>query len=54
MIEILKHGYKKLIIIPVPYTKLIHGVPIDIRLGNKFCTFCKNKGQCIDLSKSKN
>ncbi|XBC37762.1 MAG: dCTP deaminase [Buchnera aphidicola (Meitanaphis microgallis)] len=44
---------KKLIVIPTPCKKLIHGVTIDICLGNEFYTFCDNQNKCIDLSKSK-
>jgi len=45
---------KKLVIIPTPNKKFIHGVTIDIRLGNQFYTFCQSKKYSIDLSKSKN
>lgn len=44
---------KKLIIDPVPCSKLIHGVTVDIRLGNQFYTFSDNITHIIDLSKSK-
>jgi len=44
---------KKLIIEPVPDKSLIHGVTVDVRLGNEFYTFCNNFNESIDLSKSR-
>ncbi|XBC39834.1 MAG: dCTP deaminase [Buchnera aphidicola (Chaetogeoica yunlongensis)] len=43
---------KKLIIHPVPDQEFIHGVTVDIRLGNEFFTFCNNFPESVDLSKS--
>ncbi|AAO26837.1 deoxycytidine triphosphate deaminase [Buchnera aphidicola str. Bp (Baizongia pistaciae)] len=45
---------KKLVIEPIPNKELIHGVTIDVRLGNEFYTFCNKFNKNIDLSKSRN
>lgn len=44
---------KKLVIDPVPCSKVINGVTVDIRLGNQFYTFSNKIINTIDLSKSK-
>ncbi len=44
---------KKLIITPYPKKELIHGITLDIHLGNKFRVFCDHTISCVDLSSSK-
>ncbi|CAL4319332.1 dCTP deaminase [Buchnera aphidicola (Protaphis terricola)] len=44
---------KKLIIIPYPRKELIHGITVDIHLGNKFRIFYQHAISCINLSSSK-
>ncbi|QCI20849.1 dCTP deaminase [Buchnera aphidicola (Hyperomyzus lactucae)] len=44
---------KELIITPYPKKELIHGVTVDIHLGNKFRFFYDHARSCIDLSNSK-
>src|SRR5947199_10195502 len=45
---------KKIIIEPTPNLKSIHGITIDIHLGNQFHTFCENFSGSIDLRKHEN
>ncbi len=52
--EIEKYIKKKIIkIYPLPSKKYINGTTIDIKLGNRFKKFHKNKKFLIDLTKSK-
>ncbi len=44
---------KKIKIYPLPPKKYINGTTIDIRLGNRFKKFSKNKNYLIDLTKNK-